>query len=96
MASALGKYAAVHTARPLEPAIASSERDEGHKADCELIQGRTGGEIRGPLTGHRVSPRPSSHENCAVQADKVFRVRLPHVGPEAFLDHGEHEVAPLR
>ncbi|MFC4472410.1 DUF4158 domain-containing protein [Streptomyces xiangluensis] len=56
----------------------------------------TGGEMRGPLTGHRVSPRPSSHGNCAVQADKVFRVRLPHVGPEAFLDHGEPEVAPLR
>jgi hypothetical protein len=55
----------------------------------------TGGEIRGPLTGHRVSPRASSHGNCAVQADKVFRVRL-RAGPEAFLDHGEPEVAPLR
>jgi hypothetical protein len=55
----------------------------------------TGGEIRGPLTGHRISPRSSSHGNGAVQADKVFRVRL-HAGPEAFLDHGEPEVAPLR
>nr|WP_240778030.1 transposase [Nonomuraea basaltis] len=55
----------------------------------------TRGETRGPLTGHRVSPRPSSHGNCAVQADKVFRVRL-RAGPEAFLDHGEPEVAPLR
>ncbi len=54
-----------------------------------------GGEIRGPLTGHRVGPRPSSHAHCAVQADKVVSVWL-HAGPEAFLDHGEPEVAPLR
>ena len=40
-------------------------------------------------------PRPCSHANCAVQADKVFRVWL-HADPEAFLDHGEPEVAPLR
>ncbi|WP_434091251.1 DUF4158 domain-containing protein [Streptomyces flaveus] len=56
---------------------------------------RHGGEIRGPLTGHRVGPRPSSHGNGAVQADKVFRVWL-HAGSEAFPDHGEPEVAPLR
>jgi hypothetical protein len=40
-------------------------------------------------------PRPCSHANYAVQADKVFRVWL-HADPEAFLDHGEPEVAPLR
>ncbi|EMF57872.1 hypothetical protein SBD_0544 [Streptomyces bottropensis ATCC 25435] len=47
------------------------------------------------MTGHRVSPRPSSHVDCAVQADKVFRVWLP-ADREAFLEHGEPEVAPLR
>lgn len=41
------------------------------------------------------APVPPSHGNCAVQADKVFRVWL-HAGPEAFPDHGEPEVAPLR
>lgn len=41
------------------------------------------------------APGPPSHGNCAVQADKVFRVWL-HAGTEAFLDHGEPEVAPLR